>query len=547
MLKVVFIYLKKCPPVLIVIFLLPAILPLTRHSFFAAHDAVWHVARFYQFHLSLVSGQFPVRWAPTLFYGLGYPAFVANFQFPYYLMEVIYRFGFNLVDTYKIVLGLSIVGSFVFCYLFLSKIYGRFAAIVGSAVYSYSPYHFATLYARGALGEAAAGAFVPFAFWAVTLWADQNIYGGLLIALSVFLLITAHPSMFLIFAPFLLLYLALLSKKLKHFTFGLLWIILGFIASSFQTLPSIFETKFMMFEDVYKNVYLAHFPNLHSVFRIPGGGADLGTPFQVGIVNWLVLGWAIMIFLRSKKEFNIRGKTLALAILAFGIGVLMMTRQSSFMWQHVPFVYDIVFPWRFLNLLVFACAIGAGFLLNRLSFKLIFGSLLVILVIFASRHYFGWVGQIPADDNYYKSYQETTTAGGEFTPKNTSPIIRYYAQPPIEVIDGDARIADESLKPNSWQFSAEGQKDSLVKLAILNFPGWRVSVDKKAVEIIGDYQSREKDLRGLILIKIKKGRHDIQASFGETKIRRIADFLSLSVLVFLALEFVRIKFRQKEN
>lgn len=102
-----------------------AIWPLFKIGFGAAHDAVWHVARFYQFHLSFSSGQIPVRWAPTLLGGLGYPAFVVNFHRPYYLMELIYRLGVSLVETYKIVLGLGILASRVFSFWWLSRYFGK--------------------------------------------------------------------------------------------------------------------------------------------------------------------------------------------------------------------------------------------------------------------------------------------------------------------------------------------------------------------------------------------------------------------------------------
>src|SRR4030043_1604415 len=269
-----------------------AIKPLLRPGFFAAHDAVWHIARFYQFHLSFSSGQIPPRWAPTLFNGLGYPAFIVNFHLPYYLMEIIYRLGFGLVDTCKIVLGLSVIASVIFAFLFLRSIFPALPAIVGSLFFIYSPYRFATLYARGAIGEILAIAIVPLVFLSLELFRKNKSYGGFLFAISLFFLIIAHPVIFLMFTPLIFLYLFLFSKaKIR----GLFWFLIGCVASSFAILPYFFERKYLMIDDVYQNVYLGHFPNLFSVFRIGAFGADLGTPFQIGIVNWLVVLMAIFI------------------------------------------------------------------------------------------------------------------------------------------------------------------------------------------------------------------------------------------------------------
>src|SRR3989344_8076716 len=131
---------------------LPAIWPLFKEGFFNANDAVWHISRLWQFHLSFSSGQIPVRWAPTIFYGLGYPAFVFNFHLPYYLMEIIYGLGFGLVDSYKIVLGLSVIFSALFAFLFLRSIFSTLPAIVGTVFFVYSPYRFATVYSSAAIG-----------------------------------------------------------------------------------------------------------------------------------------------------------------------------------------------------------------------------------------------------------------------------------------------------------------------------------------------------------------------------------------------------------
>ena len=276
--------------------LFPAILPLFKEGFFAAHDAVWHIARFYQFHLSFTSGQIPVRWAPSLFYGLGYPAFIVNFHLPYYLMEAVYSVGVGLVDTYKIVLGLSVIASAVFAFLFLRSIFSTLPAIVGSLFFVYSPYRFATLYVRGAIGEALAIAFIPLIFWSLELFSKGKKYGGPLFAIGTFLLVTAHPVIFLIFVPVILSYLLFLRKKIR----GIFWFLMGCVASSFAIIPYFFERKYLMIDEVYKNVYLGHFPNLYSVFRIPLANADLGSPFQIGVVNWLVILLAAFILWKIK-------------------------------------------------------------------------------------------------------------------------------------------------------------------------------------------------------------------------------------------------------
>src|SRR3989304_2202677 len=251
--------------ILIFILFLPAILPLFKEGFFDANDAVWHISRFWQFHLSFSSGQIPVRWAPTLFYGLGYPAFIFNFHLPYYLMEIIYRLGFGLVDTYKIILGLSVIASGFFAFLFLRSIFSTLPAIVGSLFFVYSPYRFATLYVRGAIGEALAIAFIPLIFWSLELFSKGGKYAGPLFAIGIFLSIITHPFIFLMFAPLILLYIYLFSQKKIE---GIFWFLIGCGVSSFAFFPYFLERKYLMIDAFIKNDYLGHFPNFFGVFRI---------------------------------------------------------------------------------------------------------------------------------------------------------------------------------------------------------------------------------------------------------------------------------------
>lgn len=519
--------------ILIFIIFSPAILPLFKEGFFDANDAVWHIARFWQFHLSFSSGQIPVRWAPTLFYGLGYPAFIFNFHLPYYLMEIIYRLGFGLVDTYKIILGLSVIVSGFTAFLFLRSIFSTLPAIVGSLFFVYSPYRFATLYSRGAIGEALAIAIVPLVFWLLELFRKGGKYGGPLFAFVIFLLIITHPFIFLMFAPMILLYLLLFSQKKIE---GVSWFLIGCVASSFAIFPYFFERKYLVIDEFVKNIYLGHLPNLFGVFRIPLVNADLGTPFQIGIVNWLVVLIAAFTLWKFKGRMKRNlDNLIKLSVIFFAVGIFLMSRSSLFLWEKMPFLSTILYPWRFINLLVFISAICAAFLIYRLKNNLTVALILIISVVYVSRHWWGWVGQIPTSDEYYKNYQEITTAAGEFIPRDISPIIENFRQPQIEIIEGEAKISKESLVLNNWQFHVDNGKDVTIKLALLNFPGWRVSVDGKETEIIRNYVSNEKDLSGLILFEIGSGTHDIKVNFGETKLRLIADLLSLLTLTFLFL------------
>lgn len=520
----------------VLISLLPLMSGFFKPGFYAAHDAVWHIARFWQFHLSFETGQIPVRWAPTLLYGLGYPAFIVNFHLPYYLMEIIYRFGPGLVDAYKILLALSyVLGVFAF-YFYLKRFFGALPSFAGAVVFAYAPYRFATLFARGALGEAVAISVVPLVLLAFDLWRSKNKYAGPFLALSLFLLITSHASIFVVFLPIILMLGLIASFKKKSIDWAVaFWIGLGIISTSFQTLPALFEKKYMVFDQIYKNVYLGHFANLFTVLRFKIGGADLNTPFQLGLAGTLSVLTFLALFLRKLKVKRIVDRLALIYFLGFLIALLMMIVVSKPLWAGLPFLNLVLFPWRFINLLLVASAFLCAYVVERIRIKFLAVVLVVFLAIFPGRHFWGWVGQIPQGDNYYMQYDGTTTAEGEFTPKGVAEGIYLRKDPKIEIVNGNAKILDQNVSANNWQFAIDAAQNSLVKLSILNFPGWKVRVDESDEKIIGDYKDDKNDLRGLVVFKVASGFHNIKVRFEETPLRKTADVVSLVSLLVLAI------------
>src|SRR3989338_6197714 len=99
---------------LVLICSVPALLPLFHNGFFTTDDGEWMIIRFSAFHEALRDGQFPVRFLGRLNHEYGYP--VANFLYPgfMYLGVPIKFIVFGFVDTIKIILGVSMLGSAIF-------------------------------------------------------------------------------------------------------------------------------------------------------------------------------------------------------------------------------------------------------------------------------------------------------------------------------------------------------------------------------------------------------------------------------------------------
>src|ERR1700722_1087272 len=110
---------------------IPAVLPLFHHGFFQTDDGEWMIIRLSAFYQALHDGQFPVRFLQRLNSGYGYP--VAEFLYPgsFYLGTILHVIRFGFVNSIKIVLGLSLVGSLIFTYFWLRKLFSEIASAVG--------------------------------------------------------------------------------------------------------------------------------------------------------------------------------------------------------------------------------------------------------------------------------------------------------------------------------------------------------------------------------------------------------------------------------
>jgi len=153
--------------IFIVFLSIPAILPLLHPGFFQSDDGEWMIIRFSSFYQSFVDGQFPVRFLTRLNFEYGYP--VANFLYPgfMYLGVPIHILGIGFVDTIKIIFGVSMIGSAIFCYLWLSRFFDKLSSLVGALFYLYTPYHLFDLYKRGSIGEVLAIGILPFILWQI--------------------------------------------------------------------------------------------------------------------------------------------------------------------------------------------------------------------------------------------------------------------------------------------------------------------------------------------------------------------------------------------
>jgi len=99
-----------------------------------------------------------------------------------------------------------------------------------------------------------------------------------------------------------------------------------------------------------------------------------------------------------------------------------------------------------------------------------------------------------------------------------------------EIIEGKGRI-EKRLERNSWRTYEVIAQSPEIRLVdnTFYFPGWKVYVDKKETPI----EFQDMNYRGVITYRVPEGRHTVEVKFTNTKIRLLANSISIfSIGVF---------------
>ncbi len=544
--------------ILTIALVIPAILPLFNQGFFPTHDSV-HVPRVYEMDRGLRDGQFPVRWTPDVRYG------EATFNFyaplPYYIGAGISHLGLSYIDSTKALIALGFIFSALAMFLLVRELYGRWAGIVAAAFYTFAPYHSVDIYVRGALPESWALIFLPLIFWSVYRLSLKKGYRDLIfLSLSVAGLLLTHNIMSLMFSVFAAawtLLLVLKNKDLGFLKLVVFAVVLGMGLSAFFWLPAFVE------KDLVQNKYLTtgyfdfrgHFVGLQQFFSTKWGyessvfWTEDNISFQLGLVHWLTVFISVGFLIWKLFKRNII-KNKDVFLILFFLGALLASlfvqhNQSGFIWEAIPLMSYIQFPWRFLGISIFLVSIIAGFAVSQIKFRNSWVSIfLIILVIGVNVNYFRPRIYEPLTDKDYIS--DEILANKDRTPKDYLPNAVKVVKDRVvndPVVSPDLmEITNFQKRSASASFNAEVKKTSHISVPIYYFPNWEVYIDGQKIT-----QTEPND-EGWIGFNIPTGNHQVLLKFENTPIRTAANMASLfSISLLLGIFLYRRRSKEGER
>jgi len=524
------------------------VFPFTHGGLLRTHDMEFHGARVANYFLALKQGQIPPRWAPNLYYAMGYPVFLFMYPLPYAASTVLFIAGLSIETSINVVVMLSIfsgvIGMYMLSFIQTRK---RWVSILPAAAYVLAPYSLVNMVVRGAFGENVFFGLLPWVFVLIHLSRRMSS----IIHLPIFTLVLAmlflsHQLSVMFAIPIILGYLVLIFpswKSMHELKTMLGCFLLSLLLVVWFWIPMIYEKKFTDVVNQSSVVeYWKEFPKVSELLVWSKWGYGGFTP---GVENEgfsKMIGIHFVIALCGLSIVALKRRSLQQifwVVLALGSLVLMLP-FSRIIWQTVPVIQFLQFPWRFLWIVIFStCFLMIEYFKNH-SIQSKMSLIIVPLVVGISYAYIAWThaaGTFTKTEFMWFEYPFSASA--------------FEENLPIWILDHKKGVQDyltfrnaKNTVPEVLNLSKDGTKARyLVKLneetTIIHktayFPGWKAWIDGKETAI----QYEDEEYRGFVVLYVPAGDHRIDIHWtNDTIDRKIADGISLAALMLYFLVFV---------
>jgi len=303
--------------------------------------------------------------------------------------------------------------------------------------------------------------------------------------------------------------------------------------------------------------FRTHFLSLSTLLgmapRLDWGASEAHFVFNLGLAQWLLGLLGVIILLTARIA---HGRHLAFfAVAAAGL-VFMMLPLSTWLWELVPLLPFMQFPWRLLGVTVIMLAVLAGAGIAGLSQlvpkwwqnKLAAAAVgLTLLLGLPLSEVPPWPADFgPTDRSRVVAIELAghwlgTTSTGDFVPATVESLPRpegemiraLREQRPLDRVNRatlppGAVVTGLEKRPLHFQYQVNSDEAFLLRLFLFDFPGWTVHLDGQVVETeVGRPE-------GFIVIPVPAGQHLVDVRFESTTARRLAaavSWLALALMV----------------
>lgn len=467
---------------------------------------------------------FPVRLSGELSNNYGYPLYLFYAPLTYYIgafLKLLLGVSHIVATKYVYVFPL-IFGPFAFYFAARQKML-PFPALIAAIFFTLFPYRGSNTYIRGAAPEAWAISFLPLAMAGLFLLAKNKKIGGIIFAISFFLVLISHNLVGMLFGGLVLLYgLFFLAKNKDFWKF----FILGVGLSAFYLLPMLYYLKVIRVTHLEINTtyILQTLEPLSELFKIQ----IYERIFRIsGILFYILIGG--LIFFTYKK---LKGERHLKEIFFWGIcGLvlyLLLFEPFKFIWQlTMPITGVLQFVWRILSVLAFIIPLFLGLWLAQVK-NLYLKVTITVLAIVGSLNFLPVFK--PEAYSYFYEYKPEGPCATTSWQDEYLPIWVKGCPAPKSSLETLPEARINILSDNSLSIKADITADEDTQLIVNKyyFPGWHIFINGQDSPL--DYSF---SIDGIFKTSLSPGKHQVEVVYKKTPIMWLSDLISISSFVLL--------------
>jgi hypothetical protein len=518
----------------------------------SGHDFEFHATSWLDVAGQWKQGILYPRWTEWANHGFGEPRFIFYPPLSWLLAPALSFFiPWDYVPAAFIVLVQTFAGLSAFA--FARRLLPRSAALFAAACYAANPNALLILYYRSDFAELLASAFFPLLFLSALQVADlletnrapwwrRMVFFSAIFAL-VWLANAPAGVMATYSVTLLFMWAALLRKRFIPVVRGATGLMLGFALAAFYILPAAFEQRWVNIAQVLSTGLLPSENFLYTIGNDPEHTwfNYIASTIAVSIIVFTGLAAiaARRQLDRSKAENDQRSLWLTFLLLA-AVATALMLRPSLPLWQVLPKLRFVQFPWRCMSILTipFIYFLATSFSYRKLRPLCIIASvaLSTATAIFLVQHTW-W------DDEDMSTLRASIASGEGFDgadeydpigddhynlPPKTS---RTQLLPSLQNSKGaqapvtSSQVVIDRWTPERKEIVVDSPHPARLALRLLNYPAWQVEVNGAHI------QPDSADDTGQMIIPLASGQSRITVHLTRTWDRTLGAAISIGALL----------------
>jgi 6-pyruvoyl-tetrahydropterin synthase-like protein len=499
----------------------------------SGHDFEFHLYSWLEVLAQWKRGIVYPRWASMAHWAYGEPRFVFYPPASWTLGAAL-----SALLPWTIISGvyiwLALVAAGISMFMLARTWLDRRDAVFAAALYAANPYHFVIVYWRSAFAELLASSLLPLLLLLVLRAAESGgrraiVPLGAVLAASWLMNAPAAVMVHYSFA-LLIVVIAWLGRSPRLILRGAAAVVLGAGLASFYLVPAVYEEKWV---NIAEAISPGSRPQDNFLFSTT---SDRDHDAFNHLVSWVALAEILVTFVAAWLARHRRSQRRELwhVSLAWAVAiVLLMLPISGLLWNVLPKLRFMQFPWRWMLCLGVACSIFLTLAIHRWTVRLAVYMAMLLVMAFAWQRIQPpwWDG--PADlreieDNIesgsgYEGTDEYTPVGADAS--NVDKGARLVS------VDGPAHAAIQVFEwgPESKLFTAKMSAPANLALRLFHYPAWRAEVNGQQV------QATAREGTGQMLVPVGRGANRVEIKFIRTWDRTAGAWASLLTVLVLIL------------